>query len=170
MIIKQEINDLQDFEAWSGAEQTKAIICDECLGEKFIEKLEEVYPDGMTDEKLNDLLWFDEEWCLHLVGLQTDEEIEAKKPENIAEKNGWVIKQIPEWAMRYIFTCKDDNLTDKEKMMIDDYPFLVIDCVADPDTGEPQEAYDSDTPAFGEPCKVVDCYCEEVYNNEKEEK
>lgn len=85
MVIKTDLTDLQDFEAWSGAEDTKARICNAGLGERFITELELVYPDGMEDGELNDMLWFDAEWCLNLVGLNMDEDDDAEEDDDDAE-------------------------------------------------------------------------------------
>lgn len=71
MIIKDEITDLADFEAWSGGEYTKDKIIQSGYGEDFMTAIEEHYPDGLTATELNDLLWFEEEWCYSLVGLNS---------------------------------------------------------------------------------------------------
>lgn len=71
MIIKTEIYDLADFEAWSGGEHTKCKIVKVGSGTEFMEALQEHYPDGLTETELNDLLWFDDEWCYELVGLNS---------------------------------------------------------------------------------------------------
>lgn len=72
MEIKTELTDLYNFEAWSGATNTKDAIIAAGKGEEFISALEDVYPDGMTDTELNDLLWFEPEYCYELVGLDKD--------------------------------------------------------------------------------------------------
>lgn len=79
MKIWTEMNDLDDFEAWSGAVDTKERIVNAKLGEQFLEMLEDAYPEGMSDGELNDLLWFEPEWCYELVGLEEEEEEEEEK-------------------------------------------------------------------------------------------
>lgn len=74
MKIFQEISDLSDFETWSGATRTKEMICDAGKGEEFLEALEEHYSAGIGEEELNDLLWFEPEWCLDLVGLKDEDD------------------------------------------------------------------------------------------------
>lgn len=71
MYIKTEIYRLSDFDAWSGGEETKSKIIEAHLDEEFMEALEEHYPDGLTETQLNDLLWFEDEWCYELVGLNS---------------------------------------------------------------------------------------------------
>lgn len=75
---------LVDFEAWSGAVDTKNSLTDEQM--RTIESsLEEAYPDGMDETDLNDFLWFDRdtiaEWLdftdwEHLTGEEEDEDEE----------------------------------------------------------------------------------------------
>lgn len=71
MIIKKEIDDLADFEAWGGATDTQDKIVDADLGIDFMTALDDSYQDGMTSTELNDLLWFNEEYCYALVGLNS---------------------------------------------------------------------------------------------------
>lgn len=57
------INDcatLRDFDAWSGATYTKDRIIEAGLADAFDQMIEELYPDGLTDGELNDLLWFED--------------------------------------------------------------------------------------------------------------
>ena len=75
MIIKTDTN-LRDFEAWAGAIETKNLILDAGLEEEFEELIEEIYPDGLTDTELNDILWFDGSWILETLGIEEEEEEE----------------------------------------------------------------------------------------------
>ena len=79
MKIYEEITDLAEFESWSGADETAEKICDADMGTEFITLLEEIYPDGITKTGLNDLLRFDSEFCLNLVGLSDEEEDEEEE-------------------------------------------------------------------------------------------
>ena len=69
MIIKTETN-LRDFNAWGGAINTKNIILDAGLEEEFAEIIDELYPDGLTDTKLHDILWFDDDWVLKILEIE----------------------------------------------------------------------------------------------------
>ena len=73
MIIKTETN-LRNFEAWSGAIETKKIILDAGLEEEFEGLIEDLYPEGLTDTELNDILWFDSDWILESLGVKEEEE------------------------------------------------------------------------------------------------
>ena len=73
MIIKTETN-LRGFEAWSGAIDTKNLILDAGLEAEFEMLIDELYPDGLTDTELNDILWFDSDWILENLGIKEEEE------------------------------------------------------------------------------------------------
>lgn len=84
MRISYEL-DFASFEPWSGAVDTHRKIIEAEKAELFESMLEDCYPDGMSETELNDLLWFEPEWCLQLVGIRTEseirEELEAAKIE-----------------------------------------------------------------------------------------
>lgn len=68
--------DLATFKAWSGAIDTLDRIREEgkCKELEFI--LEELYPDGMTEGELNDLLWFEPDWLFETLGISEEDEDE----------------------------------------------------------------------------------------------
>lgn len=64
---------LRSFEFWGGAKDN----ADELTIEQFdkLENiLEELYPDGMTETQLNDLMWFDFDTIKNWLGIEEDEE------------------------------------------------------------------------------------------------
>lgn len=65
---------LINFEAWSGAVETKERIINEGKAEDFDHLIEELYPDGLTETALNDLLWFEEEWIFEMLGINNEED------------------------------------------------------------------------------------------------
>jgi len=69
---------LDNFDAWSGAVETKEAILNAGKGDDFDNLIEELYPDGLTDTALNDILWFEEEWIFENLGItdETEEEEE----------------------------------------------------------------------------------------------
>ena len=75
MKVYEELN-LRDFNAWSGAIETKNKIIDAGKEEEFEEFIEEIYPDGLSATKLNDILWFDNEMIIEMLGIQENEEEE----------------------------------------------------------------------------------------------
>ena len=73
MKIINEVQNLRDFNAWSGAKDTRERIILENKDEEFENLIDEVYPDGITDVGLNDLLWFDSDWIFENLGIDNDE-------------------------------------------------------------------------------------------------
>ena len=65
---------LYNFRTWSGATVTKERIIKEGKEEEFTQLIEELYPDGITDIELNDLLWFDSQWIYETLGITEEEE------------------------------------------------------------------------------------------------
>ena len=77
MKIYREL-DLTSFEPWSGAVDTYNTIynADKLKELEFL--LEELYPDGIEETQLNDLLWFESEWLLESLGISEEEEEEEE--------------------------------------------------------------------------------------------
>ena len=69
MKITSEMS-LKNFKAWSGAKDTlnKLIELDKCDDLEFI--LDDLYPDGLTDTQLNDILWFEDKWIYETLGIE----------------------------------------------------------------------------------------------------
>ena len=65
---------LCDFEAWSGAEETIRIIVENDKVEGFDQLIEELYPEGIDETNLNDLLRFEDDWIFEALGIA--EEVE----------------------------------------------------------------------------------------------
>jgi len=63
---------LRNFEAWSGAKSTKQLILDNNKENDFEFIIEDLYPDGMTDTQLNDILWFEEDWICETLGIDNE--------------------------------------------------------------------------------------------------
>lgn len=95
MFIKIELDDLAEFDSWSGAEQTKKRIVSQGLGIDFMTALEDNYPEGITETELNDLLWFEEEWCYELVGLNSHGVVPIKAEEILGDTSDveWAIDE-----------------------------------------------------------------------------
>ena len=68
--------DLTRFEPWSGAVDTYNTIynADKLKDLEFL--LEELYPEGMEETQLNDLLWFESEWLLESLGISEEDKKE----------------------------------------------------------------------------------------------
>ena len=64
---------LEDFEAWQGAVDTKQVIIDNNKGDDFEFLIEELYPEGIEETQLNDILWFDSEWIYKNLNIREDD-------------------------------------------------------------------------------------------------
>jgi hypothetical protein len=65
---------LVNFDAWSGAKETKERIIAEGKAEQFDSLIEELYEDGLSETALNDLLWFEDDWIFEMLGITDEEE------------------------------------------------------------------------------------------------
>lgn len=66
--------DFDSFQPWSGAVDTYNRIQEERKGAALETILDELYPDGMTETELNDLLWFEPETIFEWLGIEEEEE------------------------------------------------------------------------------------------------
>jgi hypothetical protein len=78
MKITSEIS-ISDFNAWCGAKDTKQTIIDNDKEAEFDSLIEELYPDGIDETKLNDILWFNYEWVFEQLGISEEEEEEEEE-------------------------------------------------------------------------------------------
>lgn len=73
MKIISEIG-LREFNTWSGATDTKNTIIENNKGDDFDSLIEDLYPDGLSDTQLNDILWFDADYLYEQLGINQEEE------------------------------------------------------------------------------------------------
>ena len=66
------ISTLDTYQPWSGAVDTYETIVNNDLLDDLEYLLEDIYPDGIDETKLNDILWFDSDWVLESLGLEVD--------------------------------------------------------------------------------------------------
>ena len=109
MTITYEL-DLSSFQAWSGAKDTLERIQRDGKCEALENILEELYPDGMTETELNDLLWFDSESVYEWLGIRSEEQIEKEIKE--AEE------ELAEVQSNLEDDLDDDELTTEERAEI----------------------------------------------------
>ena len=112
MTITYEL-DLNSFEAWSGAKETLERIQREGKCAELENVLEELYPDGMTETELNDLLWFDSESVYEWLGIRSEEQIEKEIEE--AEE------ELEEKLSDLEFDLDDDLTEEERKDIIESY-------------------------------------------------
>ena len=65
---------LVNFDAWSGAVDTKERIMQEGKADEFDNLIDELYPDGLSETQLNDILWFEEDWIFEMLDISDEEE------------------------------------------------------------------------------------------------
>ena len=75
------ISDIVSSLIIGGAVNTKKKIIDNNKEEEFDELIEELYPDGIDETELNDLLWFESDWIFECLGMTEDEEEEEETEE-----------------------------------------------------------------------------------------
>lgn len=112
MTITYEL-DLNSFEAWSGAVNTLERIQREGKCTELENILEELFPDGMTETELNDLLWFDSETVYEWLGIRSEEQIENEIEEAEAE--------LEEKLSDLKFDLDDDLTEEERKNIIESY-------------------------------------------------
>lgn len=130
---------LADFKFWSGAEDTAQRIWEEQGSEGFDQLeaiLENLYPDGIDETELNDLLWFDAETVYEWLGIGDEEDEEDEEEEG--HTNDYVINAGKSW----------DDLTP-------------IDTAA-----SKEEAIAAAKLLFSRCVEVVYCPCDDVDTNE----
>ena len=112
MTITYEL-DLNSFEAWSGAKETLERI--QCEGKcaELENILDDIYPDGMTETELNDLLWFDSESVYEWLGIRSESQIEKEIEEAEAE--------LEEKLSDLEFDLDDDLTEEERKDIIESY-------------------------------------------------
>lgn len=66
--------DFDSFQPWSGAVDTYNRIQEEGKGAALETILDELYPDGMTETELNDLLRFEPETIFEWLGIEEEED------------------------------------------------------------------------------------------------
>ena len=109
MTIKSDIS-LENFEAWSGGRSTLNKIINEGKCSQLESMLEEMYPDGMTDTELNDLLWHDSDTVFEWLDIRTYDQIKEELEEKKAE--------LEDLQSDYEFDTSDEDMTAEEKQEI----------------------------------------------------
>ena len=108
MTITYELN-LERFEAWSGAKDTLERVINEGKCDLLEQILDDIYPDGMTETELNDLLWFEPEAIYEWLGIRSEEQIKKE----IEEAEEELEEKINDME-----SDLDDDLTEEERQDI----------------------------------------------------
>ena len=73
MKVTKEIS-IANYDAREGAIETQDLIFNNDKVTEFDNLIEELYPDGIDDTALNDLLWFESDWICEMLGIDTEDE------------------------------------------------------------------------------------------------
>lgn len=125
MTITYELN-LNSFEAWSGAVNTLDRIKCEGKCEELEETLEELYPDGMTETELNDLLWFEADEVYSWLGLRTESEIQGEIDEAEEELSD-LDEEVADLQTEYNDECIGIADRERKELWNEDYKELYDD-------------------------------------------
>lgn len=85
LTIKKEMS-LNEYTPWSGAVSTYDRIYNEDKLDLLESVLEDLYPDGIDETALNDLLWFDEETVFEWLDIKDEEEEEEDEEERMMQE------------------------------------------------------------------------------------
>ena len=69
---------LEMFKPWQGGKDTKNTIIEHGKAKEFDFLLNELYPDGLTETEVNDLLWFEEDWIYESIGIEIEDQSNLK--------------------------------------------------------------------------------------------
>jgi|TARA_R110000822_G_scaffold92610_1_gene213532 hypothetical protein len=72
MRITNNTQTLLTFDAWSGAVETKETIIENRKSQQFDQLIEDIFPDGLTDTELNDILWFETDWVYEALRIREE--------------------------------------------------------------------------------------------------
>ena len=72
MKIYQE-QSLRAFKGWGPAIKTIDRIIEEKMEYEFEDLIEELYPDGIEETKLNDILAYNSDWVFEQLGIEKEE-------------------------------------------------------------------------------------------------
>ena len=109
MKIYSEIS-IADFKAWGGAIDTLDRIIAEDKCDELEAILEDLYPDGISETELNDLLWFDDEAVFGWLGIRTESEIRSE----LAEAK----EELEEFNQNYTADCENEDMAVEEKIKL----------------------------------------------------
>ena len=70
--MKIYYEDINNYKPWSGAVNTHKKLRDNDKLEYLESLIEEIYPEGIHETALNDLLWFEADFIYDLVGIDAE--------------------------------------------------------------------------------------------------
>lgn len=98
------------FKAWSGGENTLGRVIEEGKTDELEAVLEDLYPDGIDETALNDILRFESDWVYEVCGIRSESQIREELEE--------AKEELAELMENFKNDCGDEDLTDEEKAEI----------------------------------------------------
>lgn len=77
--------DLRDFKEWSGASYWKRQMLQADNGERFEDWINDIYPEGIGEVELNDILWFSDEEICELYGWDYNHWMETSQLKGVGD-------------------------------------------------------------------------------------
>lgn len=108
---------LRDFEFWSGAKDRAEQLTSDQL-DQIESILESEYPDGMSDTKINDIFWFEEDWIAEILGFSSWENLEAgidRETEEEIDRIREEIDEAEEELKDLTDALEDEDLDEEER-------------------------------------------------------
>lgn len=68
-MLKIYVESVSNYNPWSGAVSTYEAIVEENKLDDLDFLLEELYPEGISESHLNDILWFESDWVFAKLGI-----------------------------------------------------------------------------------------------------
>ena len=68
-MLKIYVDTTANYKPWSGAVSTYETIAEEDKLDDLDFLLEELYPEGISESHLNDILWFESDWVFAQLGI-----------------------------------------------------------------------------------------------------
>lgn len=93
LTIKKEMS-LNEYEPWSGAVDTFNRIVDEGKLDTLECVLEDLYPEGIDETSLNDLLWFESETVFEWLDIKDDEDEEDEDEDEDEDKKEKAMQEV----------------------------------------------------------------------------
>lgn len=118
--------DINDFEPWSGAVDTYERIEREGKLDELESVLEELYPDGIGETELNDLLWFEDDYIYGLLGIRTESEIREELKEAETELSE-ISESMEDLRAEYNDECIGLAEWERAELWKDDYADQIAD-------------------------------------------
>ena len=75
-MVKIYVETTANFAPWGGAQDTYKTISEYNKLSELDDLLDELYPDGLSEGTLNDLLWFEDDFIFEHLGIKEEEEEE----------------------------------------------------------------------------------------------